>query len=73
LRCRLAKGVLKGRHIGHGASRAIDETGAMTMPPLFVQGRSLYGAAETFAEEIEEAPQELRPRLTVCPRTGLHP
>ena len=43
---RLAERVLEGRGIGHGASRAIDEKGAMPMPPPFVQGGSLHGAAE---------------------------
>jgi hypothetical protein len=50
LLCRLAKRVLEGRSIGHGASRAIDEKGAMTMPPLFVQGGALHGAAETLPD-----------------------
>jgi hypothetical protein len=46
LLCRLAERVLEGRSIGHGASRAIDEKGTMTGPPLFVQGGTRHGAAE---------------------------
>jgi hypothetical protein len=43
---RLAKRLLSGRSIGHGASRAIDQTGAMAMPSPFVQGGSLHRTAE---------------------------
>jgi len=50
----LAERVLEGRGIGHGAARAIDEKRAMTMPPPFVQGGSLYGAAEALEAEGEE-------------------
>ena len=46
LLCRLAEGLLEGRGIGHRAARAIDEKGAMPMPPPVVQGGSLHGAAE---------------------------
>jgi hypothetical protein len=62
---RLPERLLQGRSIGHRASRAIDEKGAMTLPPLFVQGGSLYGAAEAFEEESEEAQREFGAGLTV--------
>ena len=41
---RLAERVLEGRRIGHRAPRAIDEKGAMALPPPVVQGGSLHGA-----------------------------
>ena len=66
---RLAERVLEGRGIGHGASRAIDEKRAMTMPPPFVQGGSLHGAAEALEEEGEEAQREFGTGLTVGRRT----
>jgi hypothetical protein len=56
--------------LGHGATRAIDETRAMTRPPPFVQGGSLYGAAEALEEEVEEAQRELGTRLTGSRRTA---
>ena len=40
------------------SSRAIDENGAMTMPPPVVQGGSLHGAAEALEEEVKEAYRE---------------
>jgi hypothetical protein len=43
----------------------------MTMPPLFVQGGSLYGTAEAFEEEGKEASREFRTGLTVGRRTEL--
>jgi hypothetical protein len=43
---RLAKGLLSGRRIGYGASRAIAQKGAVAMPSPFVQGGSLRRAAE---------------------------
>jgi hypothetical protein len=53
LLCRLAERVLEGGNIGHRAAQAIAENGTMTMPPLFVQGGSLYGTAEALSEEVK--------------------
>jgi hypothetical protein len=65
LLCRLAERVLEGGSIGHRASGAIDEQGAMTMPPPFVQGGALHGAAEALSEEVKEAYRESGAGLTV--------
>jgi hypothetical protein len=65
LLCRLAERVLEGRRIGHRTSRAIDEKGAMAMPPPFVQGRPLHRAAETLEEEVKKPQREFGTRLTV--------
>src|ERR671924_1339863 len=62
---RLAERVLSGRGIRHGASRAIDEKGAMTLPPPFVQGGSLHRAAEALEQEGEEVQREFGTSLTV--------
>jgi hypothetical protein len=51
---RLAERFLEGGRIGHGASRAIDEKGAMAMPPPFVHGGWLHSTAEALEEEGEE-------------------
>jgi hypothetical protein len=67
---RLAECVLEGRGVGHGASRAIDETRARAMPSPVVQGESLYGAAEALEEQSEEWERELGTSLTVCCRTA---
>jgi hypothetical protein len=66
---RLAERVLSGRSIEHGASRAIDEEGAMTMPPPFVQGGSRHRAAEALQEEVKEARRESSTGLTVGRRS----
>ena len=67
---RWAEGGLQGRSIGHGASRAIDQTRAMAMPPACVQGGSLHRAAEVLQEEVKEAQRESGAGLTVCRRTA---
>ena len=66
---RLAERLLQGRGIGHGAARAIDEKGAMAMPPPFVQGGALHRAAEALQEEVKEAQREFGAGLTVGRRT----
>jgi hypothetical protein len=50
----LAKRLLEGRRIGHGAARAIDQEGAMPIPPAVVQGRALHGAAETLQHDYRK-------------------
>jgi hypothetical protein len=62
---RLAERALQGRSTRHGASRAIDEKGAMAMPPSFVQGGWLHGTPETLEEAGEEVEREFGTRLTV--------
>jgi hypothetical protein len=37
----------------------------MTMPPLFVQGRSLHRGSEALEEALKEAQREFGTRLTV--------
>jgi hypothetical protein len=69
---RLAERVLSGRRIGHGASRALDQQGPMTMPPPVVQGRSRHGAAETLEEEGEAVAREFGARLAGGRRTEPH-
>ena len=56
--------------LGHGASRAIDEAGAMPVPPPFIQGRPLHRAAEALQEEVKEASREPRTGLAVGRRTA---
>jgi hypothetical protein len=58
LHVRLAKGVLEGRRIGHGAACAIDKEGAMTRPPPVVRGRSQHRAAEALQQEVKETQRE---------------
>jgi hypothetical protein len=65
LHVRLAECVLEGRRIGHRASRAIDEEGAMAPPSPFVRGGALHGVAEALQEEVKEAYWESGPGVTV--------
>lgn len=65
----LAKRLLSGRRIGHGASRAIDQQGAVAMPSPFAQGGSLHRAAEALQEEGKKAQRESGAGLTVGRRT----
>jgi hypothetical protein len=64
LRRRLAKRLVSGGRLGHGASRAIDEEGAVAMPLPFVQGGALHRAAEALQEEGKEASRESGTGLT---------
>jgi hypothetical protein len=66
---RLAEHFLEGRSIGHRASRAIDETGAMARPPPFTRDGGLHGGREALQEEGKEAQREPRAGLAVCRRT----
>jgi hypothetical protein len=68
LLCWLAERVREGGSLGRGASRALDENHAMAMPPPFVPGGSLHGAAETLEEASEAAQRECGKRLTGCRR-----
>jgi hypothetical protein len=61
---RLAERVLEGRRIGHGAARAIDEEGVMSMPPPVIHGGSLHGTAAALQEEGTKASRESGPGLT---------
>jgi hypothetical protein len=70
LRRRLAEGGLQGRGIEHGTSRALDKTGAMALPPPFVQGGSLHRAAEALEQKVKEAQRESGTRLTGGRRTA---
>ena len=67
---RLAERVLSGRGVEHGASRAIDQQRAMTMPPAFIQDSGLHGAAEALEQKVKEAQREFGTRLTVSRRTA---
>jgi hypothetical protein len=69
---RLAKRLLSDRSIGHGASRAIDQKGAMAMPSPFVQGGSLHRTAEALQEEVKEAQRGSGAGLTGGRRTAPH-
>ena len=51
--------------LGPGASRAIDEQGAMALPPPFVSGGSLPRTAEALEPQVKEAPWEFGTSLTV--------
>jgi hypothetical protein len=66
---RLAEGGLQGRGIGHGAARAINQKGAVALPPSFVQGGALHGAAEALEQQVKEAQREFGTSLTVGRRT----
>ena len=55
---RLAKCCLHGRGSRHGASRAIDEKGAVAMPPSVVPGGALHRAAEALQQEVQDAQRE---------------
>src|SRR5215510_4184052 len=65
---RLAERVLEGGCIGHRASRAINEKGAMAMPSAFTRDGRLHRAAEALEEEGEETEREFGARLAVCRR-----
>jgi hypothetical protein len=52
---RLAEGFLEGRRIGHRASRALNETGAMALPPPFTREGGLRGGPEALQEQGTEA------------------
>ena len=67
---RLAEGGLQGRGIGHGTSRAIDQTRAMALPPPFVQGGALYRIAEALEQKVKEAQRKFGTRLTGGRRTA---
>jgi hypothetical protein len=66
---RLPERLLQGRSVRHRAPRAIDQKGAMAMPPPFVQGGSLHRAAEALQEEVKKAQRESGAGLTVGRRT----
>jgi hypothetical protein len=66
---RLPERLLQGWSVRHRAPRAIDPKGAMAMPPPFVQGGSLHGAAEALQEEVKKAQRESGAGLTVGRRT----
>jgi hypothetical protein len=65
---RLAEGILEGRRIGHRAPRAIDEEGAMPMPPPVVHGGSLSRATEALQKESKEMPWEFGALDSMPPR-----
>jgi hypothetical protein len=65
---RLTERLLQGRRVRHGAPRAIDEKGAMPMPPLVVQGGVLHGPPEALQEEVKKAQRESGASLAVCCR-----
>ena len=62
---RLTERGLEGRRIRHRACRAIDEEGAMPMPPPVVRGGSLHSGSEALEEVVKEAQREFGPCLTV--------
>jgi hypothetical protein len=67
---RLATCFLSGRGLRPRAPRALDETGAMALPPPFVQGGWLPSAAEALQEAGEEVERQFGTSLTVGRRTA---
>ena len=61
--------LLQGRSVRHRTPRAIDQKGAMAMPPPVVQGGWLHRAAEALQAEVKKAPRESGAGLTGGRRT----
>ena len=51
--------------LGHGAARALDQTGAMAVPPPCIGHVGRHGSAQACSEEAQEVEGEFRVGLTV--------